>query len=288
MIIRFFSSFCSSSICSEAYTRISELLNDIAFDNNSQSCKPNSFRFTDGDDYTHAVILNTAMPLLTIPKENVIGLAFEPHVFLGLTPAFIAYAGKHIGKYFIGEKGNLPKPFIEHFSYMWHITPIPTPPIKTKIMSLMISRKMFTSGHQYRHTLFKRIINSNLPIDIYGNGCEKYKHILDTRLKGSFQEKEPYEDYLFHIAIENTITPHYFSEKIMNPLLCNTMPIYLGAKHIDTYFPKMVIKLTGEIDKDMTMLTDICENQSRYLNLINIAAVKKTINFANVVKLFAE
>lgn len=279
-IIKFFSSFGSSDGCIEAYTRVSELMLDPNFNK--------TYTFTTGENYTHAIILNTAMPALTLPKENVIGLAFEPLIFLNLTPAFIAYANKHIGKYLIGEKKNLPPPFIEHFGYMWHITPLhlSTIPNKSKVMSLMISNKVMTSGHQYRHTLCKRILNSNLPIDIYGNGCKIYEKSRDTRLKGIFQDNEPYEDYLFHIAIENVETPHYFSEKIMNPLLCNTTPIYLGCQEINQYFPNMVITLTGQIESDMTLLSDICQRQERYIKQSDVAAVKKTIHFANVVNLF--
>jgi hypothetical protein len=280
LIIKFFSSFGPSDGCIEAYTRVSELMLDPNFNT--------TYTFTTGENYTHAIILNTAMPALTLPKENVIGLAFEPLIFLNLTPAFIAYANKHIGKYLIGEKKNLPPPFIEHFGYMWHITPLhlSTIPNKSKVMSLMISNKVMTSGHQYRHTLCKRILNSNLPIDIYGNGCKIYEKSRDTRLKGIFQDNEPYEDYLFHIAIENVETPHYFSEKIMNPLLCNTTPIYLGCQEINQYFPNMVITLTGQIESDMTLLTDICQRQERYIKQSDVAAVKKTIHFANVVNLF--
>jgi hypothetical protein len=164
LIIKFFSSFGSSDGCIEANTRVSELLKDPDFNT--------AYRFTLDEDYTHAIILNTAMPALTIPKENVIGLAFEPLVFLNLTKPFIEYAQKHIGKYLIGEKLNLPPPFIEHFSYMWHITPLNAVPMKTALMSIMISHKLHTHGHQYRHAHCERIINSNLPIDIYGNGCK--------------------------------------------------------------------------------------------------------------------
>ena len=284
MIIKFFSSFGSSDGCVEAYTRVSELTLDPNFNR--------TYRFTTGEDYTHAIILNTAMPALTLPKEKVIGLAFEPLTFLNLTPAFISYANKHIGKYLIGEKKDLPPPFVEHFGYMWHITPLHHPAAtalkKNKIMSLMVSNKVMTSGHQYRHTLCKRILNSNLPIDIYGNGCKFYDKLWDTRLKGIFQDNEPYEDYLFHIAIENCETPHYFSEKIMNPLLCSTTPIYLGCQQIDQYFPNMVIKLTGQIESDMTLLTDICQRKERYMKENDVSAVKKTIHFANVVDLFTE
>ena len=47
---------------------------------------------TADDDYTHAIIINTIMPELKIPNENVLGLAFEPIQFLNMTPEFVNYA----------------------------------------------------------------------------------------------------------------------------------------------------------------------------------------------------
>jgi hypothetical protein len=283
IIIKFFSSFGSNEGAIEAYTRVSELLKDPLFNV--------KYRFTLGEDYTHAIILNTAMPVLSLPKANVIGLAFEPNLngpafeplkFLGLTTKFVDYAQKHIGTYLIGEKINLPPPFVEHFGFMWHTTPLTEVPIKNKIISLMISKRTITTGHKYRHILCDEILKSNLPIDIYGNGC--HYHQSDERLKGQFEGKEPYLNYLFHIAIENQQTPHYFSEKIMDPLLCHTTPVYLGCQNIDTYFPESVLHLTGNITQDMQLLLDICLNPTKYIKPIDVEKIKQTISFTNIVK----
>ena len=279
IIIKFFSSFGTNEGAIEAYTRVSELAKDPLF--NTQ------YKFTLGDDYTHAIILNTAMPALTIPKEKVIGLAFEPLEFLNLTPQFEAYSKKHIGTYLLGEKKNLPSPpFVEHFAYMWHTTPLTELPVKTKTISLMISKKVHTTGHKYRHILCQAILSTNLPIDIYGNGCKYYAHIKDTRLKGEFQTKEPYLDYQFHIAIENVQSPHYFSEKIMDALVCQTTPIYLGCQNIDAYFPDSVLHLSGNLQKDMQLLTSICRLPDYYKKAVDVEKMKKKISFTNIVETY--
>lgn len=75
-IIKIFTSFGRSQGSIDVYTRICELENDPEFNK--------TYKFTVNNDYTHAIILNTAMPTLNILKENVIGLAFEPPQFLGL------------------------------------------------------------------------------------------------------------------------------------------------------------------------------------------------------------
>ena len=280
-IIRIFSSFCSSTECKNKYESIDEAFLEANYGNTQD------IYITDKLDYTHAIILNVAMPILkNIPKENVIGLALEPPQFLGLQQAFVHYAQDRIGKYFIGQTFGLPAPFIEYQGYMWHTPPLhPLPSNKPKLMSIMISQKTQAPGHKYRHDLVSRILASNLPIDIMGRGCKYYP--LDNRIKGEFGYLDPYMSYQFHIAIENFQLNHYYSEKIMDPLFCGTTPIYLGCNHIDTYFPEMVIKLSGDLDKDLALLEDILKNPENYRKRIDIQSVKNTTSLVkNIPRLF--
>lgn len=269
MRIRIFSSFGKSENCKEIYERLCEahLLDFYG--------ETKDVYITNGNDYTHVLILNTAMPIIPphIPKKNVLGLAFEPTVFLGLTQEFVNYALKNIGKYYIGDTMGLPSPFTEHFSYMWYNPPLKTIPTKTKPISMMISEKTSQDGHKYRHELINRILQTDLPIDIYGRGCRYYEYLKDSRIKGEFTETEPYNDYHFHICIENCQTAHYFSEKIMNPLLAGTTPIYLGCRNIDTYFPGLVLTLSSNVDTDIELLRQI---------VLDIAGNKKSIDLENV------
>ena len=126
------------------------------------------------------------MPKLTIPKENVIGLAQEPIPFLLLNDEFIKYTQKHIGKYYVSDKNNLPEPFIEGNSFLCYDRPI-LDTYKPKLMSIMVSQKMYAPGHIYRHELVQKILQTNLPIDIWGRGCYHYK---DSRIKGTFTQFE--------------------------------------------------------------------------------------------------
>jgi hypothetical protein len=209
--IRIFSSFCKSENCKEVYERLCE----YEFIDNYGPNK--DIYLTNGEDYNHVIILNAAMPdIQHIPKKNVIGFAFEPIQFLGLTEEFVMYAQTYIGKYYIGDKMNLPEPFVERFSHMWHNPPLKHIPLKNKPISMMVSEKNTQSGHKYRHDLINKILETSLPIDIYGRGCMYYEYLGDDRVKGKFTELEPYENYEFHICIENFETNHYFSEKITN------------------------------------------------------------------------
>ena len=130
MRIRIFSSWCDSI---EAKRLILEqsLYNSI------------STFITSDDDYTHVIIWNTAMPKISegIPIENVIGFAYEPYVYLGLTKEFVEYAKKYIHKYYIGDQLNLPKPFIEGNCYLTYNARLPVLKPNVNRMSLMISQK---------------------------------------------------------------------------------------------------------------------------------------------------
>jgi hypothetical protein len=278
--IRIFSSFGKSENCKDIYERLCEstIIKNYGIDKD--------INITNDDDYTHVLILNTAMPKLpsNIPKKNVIGLAFEPIVFLGLTEEFVNYAIKNIGKYFIGDKMGLPEPFTEYFSFMWYNPPLKQTPDKKKLISMMVSEKTSEDGHKYRHALIQKILQTDLPIDIYGRGCQYYYHLNDPRIKGEFTESEPYNDYQFHICIENCISNHYFSEKIINPLLVNTTPIYIGCKNINNYFPNMVISMMGNLSSDIELLCKITDNPELYKSSIDIEKVKDKIYFLRNIK----
>jgi len=272
--IKIFSNFCDSTNCKAVFERLSY-------------GESNDVYIVDENDnnFTHVIILNTAMPVLPpkFPKENVIGLAFEPPLFLGLTPEFIAYAQTYIGTYYIGSTDNLSSPFTSGFGYMWHC-PLPKSILyqdKPYIMSLMVSEKQFAPGHKYRHKLVQAILGTQYPIHIYGRGCRQYinkGYVKDNRLRGTFQGIELFLPYQFHIGIENFITDDYISEKLMDPLLCNTTPLYLGAKRVEHYFPNMTIALTGNIAHDMILLGNILRNPKAYRKTINIEYVKHRIN----------
>jgi hypothetical protein len=217
---------------------------------------------TDKDDYTHAIILNKAMPVLNIPKQNVIGLACEPYDFLQIDQPFIDYARKHIHKYFIGDKYELPEPFIEHFGFMWFSRPPKEIKSKNKIMSIVLSDKKFAPGHNYRHALVKKIIEYNLPIHIYGKGSYQYNN-MSKYVKGEFVNAEPYEDYLYTIAIENFRSKHYFSEKIITPIMYNCSPIYLGSRFIHKYLDDILL-LSGVINADINNIIKILKEPFKY------------------------
>ena len=275
--IKCFSDFCDSQTC------------NINFENMVSKNilkKYKHIEFTCDNDFTHAIILNKAMPDLSIPKENVVGFAFEPFEFLCINEQFVEYAKKHIGKYFIGTKHKLPNPFKERYSFMWFSSHIGyTINIKkTNIMSIVLSHKKIAPGHIYRHVLVENIIRNNLPIDIYGRGANLF---TNQNVKGEFLSNEPYENYLFSICVENFLSNDYISEKFINPMLLCCMPIYIGANNISSYFQNF-ISLTGDLLTDMNLLVSILKQPMHfYKNPYNEGNLQQINLFENINQCFS-
>jgi hypothetical protein len=125
----------------------------------------------------------------------------------------------------------------------------------------LIHEYISKDSKRYADRLVEKIIELKLPIDIYGRGSNKYLH--GNRIMGTFNDAEPYERYLYSICIENTICNHYFSEKIMTPLMYNCMPIYYGCRNIDNYLDN-IIKLEGILEKDIITILAIIKNPNKY------------------------
>jgi hypothetical protein len=109
-------------------------------------------------------------------------------------------------------------------------------------------------------------------------------------IKGNFNSMgEMCKEYAFTIVIENTSHDHYFTEKLINPLIYNTIPIYWGCKKVNEYFPKHAIRLTGNINSDIVLIHRVLRNPQYYMNeyKINREAVLDKVNLiTNIDKIF--
>jgi hypothetical protein len=106
---------------------------------------------------------------------------------------------------------------------------------KTRKMSLIASEKRFLEGHEFRHQLIEAILQTDLPVDIYGRTTDRYRDSLG-RVKGPFTTTEPWNGYEYAISIENTRNQHYYSEKFTTCLESRTFPIYYGADKIQEWY----------------------------------------------------
>lgn len=113
-------------------------------------------------------------------------------------------------------------------------------PNKTKKLSAINSQKRNTMGQSLRYDIIKKI-SKKYPneIEIWGGITNSKKNQKPFRTKLPRRDKkEGLLPYKYHLSIENGSRPFYFSEKIVDPLLCWSMPLYWGCKNIDKFLPK--------------------------------------------------
>lgn len=221
------------------------------------------------DSYTHAILINKATPVLNIPASHVVGLAFEPIEFLRLDPSYLQYAKQHVGRYLFSCETGIDG-FEEHYGYLWHTIPlhtVPNPIPKTRKMSMMLSRKRQCAGHKYRHQLAREILRQKLDVDIWGNGANQLIPEFGPlpQIKGGFQSHESLlKEYTYTLAIENTRHPAYFSEKLLDPLVYQTIPVYLGCTALDKWFgdTSPCLHLSGNISKDIEYIKTLLSEQN--------------------------
>lgn len=102
------------------------------------------------------------------------------------------------------------------------------PPPKTKLCSVVSSTKAVTAGHRQRLEFVLRLKEElGDLVDIYGRG---FREVAD--------KDEALASYRYHIALENSSHPDYWTEKLADPYLRNCFPIYAGCPNLQDYFPE--------------------------------------------------
>jgi len=100
-------------------------------------------------------------------------------------------------------------------------------PMKTKILSWVTSALNHFPGHQPRLALLDHLRNEpRLSIDLFGRGI----HPVDSKW-------DAIAPYKYSLAVENSHTLHYWTEKLADCFLAYTLPIYYGCTNLGDYFP---------------------------------------------------
>jgi len=105
---------------------------------------------------------------------------------------------------------------------------------KTKICSMIYSRKKKTYGHRLRHKVAQKIRSF---VDMYG---------YPNRIQ--FKE-ESLEKHMFSIVIESISCGYYFSEKLIDCFATGTIPIYWGSTRLSEYFNMSGVFMLPALDK---------------------------------------
>ena len=100
-------------------------------------------------------------------------------------------------------------------------------PEKTKVVAAVCSAKaMKWTKHYQRIQLLKKMVAEVEGAEWYGHGVHEFKNKCDLM-----------DTYRYHVALENHIGSHYWTEKIVDAYLCECLPFYAGAPDLAEDFP---------------------------------------------------
>lgn len=143
---------------------------------------------------------------------------------------------------------------------------------KSKNISIIASEKCSTAGHQIRHFVIRNQLNTN-KIETYGNAVGRP---IENKI-------DSLKDFRFQIAIENCQIADYFSEKLLDCFLTNTIPIYWGCPKIEKYFNPDGILYCEKHDNIIRYINDMAENGEE----VWLKAEKARIENFNIAKQFS-
>lgn len=95
---------------------------------------------------------------------------------------------------------------------------------KTALVSLIASAKRDLEGHRLRHAIVDWARAQGQPLEAVGGG---YRPFGD--------KSEGLAPYRFSVVIENVREQNYFSEKLIDAILCEAVPIYWGCPNIGDF-----------------------------------------------------
>ncbi len=111
---------------------------------------------------------------------------------------------------------------------------------KTKLLSVITTRKTQTAGHRERLAFVEKLIDRYGDcVDVYGRG---FKEIED--------KWDAIAPYKYHLVLENSYLNDYFTEKLTDAYLGLSYPIYWGCPNLTEYFPEKSFSRTNLNDVD--------------------------------------
>ena len=186
---------------------------------------------------------STRVETLTCPKSNTLLITQEPSAI------------KIYGPQFLGQYGHVlsaqPPAVVGHPNHILEVAPVRwfygrplektnrvytpldnfiarAPIAKTKEVSTVCSDKQMTPTLKQRFD-FTAMLDKELgdKFDWFGRGVRPIN-----------EKSEAMDKYRYHVAIENHIFPHYWTEKIADSFLAYCLPFYYGPDNISDYFPE--------------------------------------------------
>jgi GR25 family glycosyltransferase involved in LPS biosynthesis len=149
---------------------------------------------------------------------------------------------------------------------------------KTKDLSSVTSGRIADHGQRLRVAFLHHLEAHGVDVDIYGRdnsqGFRGYLGVLPP-----YTKDDGILPYRYTLAAENTAEPNYFTEKIVDAILGETLCFYWGCPNLESYFdPDSFIRLPlDDLDASRRIVADAINSQVWAERLDVIRAQKQRI-----------
>jgi len=140
---------------------------------------------------------------------------------------------------------------------------------KTHRCSIIASAKQDLVGHKLRHQVIAWLRLRDYDIDVLGRGYKPFEH-----------KQEGLLPYTYSVIIENVQEPDYFTEKLLDCLICGTVPIYWGASNISHYFNVDGMVICNDLAELQGAIEVLLKGKSGSKELVDPAIIKHNCNAA--------
>lgn len=149
--------------------------------------------------------------------------------------------------------------------------------VKDRHLSLIASGKRDLEGHRLRHQIVDSLRDRGIAADILGRGYAPFD-----------QKEDGLAPYHYSIIIENVRERSYFTEKLVDALICRTIPIYWGAPDIAQYFDPAGMIICTSADDILHAISSLPETPTP--DMLDAAERNRTtaLAYANLDRRIAE
>ena len=135
--------------------------------------------------------------------------------------------------------------------------------IKKDVVSSSCSSKYFDEGHIARIDFLKFLESKNdIPLDIY-NGDNNHNFInYRTPLQPYVDKSKGIVPYKYYFMVENNYEQNFITEKLWEPILCETLCFYYGCPNVTDHINKEAFVLLdmNDFEKSYQIIKEAIEN----------------------------
>lgn len=152
-----------------------------------------------------------------------------------------------------------------------------SPPSKDRVLAACVSEKYSEPGHRKRVDFLHFLDRQDLDLDVYGSDAHGFR---------AWRSRTPLHDkrscllpYRYYFDAENNSVPNFYTEKIVDCLLAETLCFYWGCPNLDSFFdPRAFIRLElTDFEADLRRIRDAIAADEWSARLPYIRAEKQRI-----------